>query len=97
MISMNACIHAPNINGNPLPAIALEVLLDHGLVFLRLYGSQTAKEKDTFKKFLLLKFEMNNWDDIEHISSVLKSFNAIYCFQSECPNANYGCPAFRPT
>ena len=97
MVEINVCIHAPNINGNPLSASAMEMLLDHGLKHMRMYGSQSSKEIDTLKKFAIFKFDMTNWDDIEHLDAALHEFEPVYCFREECPKGNYGCPAFRPS
>lgn len=99
VIRLNTCIHAPNLDGGvdiKLPGSDMDILRDHGLLDIRVYSDPNAQTKGNLKKYLLMRFDMANWDDIEHIDGVLHKFLAAYCTKPDCPTLNEACAAFRP-
>jgi len=100
VIRLNTCIHAPNLPGETgiaLPASDLDILKDAGMLDVRVYADPNAPTTGNLKKYLLIRFDMPEWENIEQIDGVLHDLLAAYCTKIECPTLNEACAAFRPT
>ncbi len=98
-IRLNTCIHALNIPGEEgiaLPASDIDILKDAGMLDMRVYSDPNAPTKGNLKKYLLIRFDMQDWEDLELIDGVLHDLLAAYCTKPTCPTLNEACAAFRP-
>lgn len=89
------CIHAPNLDVDPLDAIELKELADSGLVNVRFYGGEK-NTKETFLRYILFEFDITETDKIGDIHAITSKFKPAYCFNDVCPRTNHACPAWRP-
>ena len=85
-------IHQPKMCELPLTKTQIEAL--SGFVEMRVFGVD-AKKYGVDNSFILLKFEVATYGDIENIQSQLKDYFPVYCFSEICPNQHKGCPAWR--
>lgn len=86
-----ACIELPEVNGDPLTKEKLEAMT--GFKSMRFYGPLTP-HKQTESTFMLIEFDIDNYEDIGDIQAQLVEFNPVYCFNTTCIGATRGCPAF---
>ena len=99
VIRLNTCIHALNIPGDvdvALPASKIDILKDAGMLDMRVYSDPNNPTKGNIKKYLLIRFDLPNWEDMEQVDGVLHDLLAAYCTKPDCPTLNEACAAFRP-
>lgn len=99
VIRLNTCIHAPNIPGESditLPAVGIDILKEAGMVDMRVYSDPNAPTRGNLRKYLLIRFDMPDWETIEQIDGVLHDLKGTYCTKVDCPTLDEACAAFRP-
>ncbi len=96
-ILFRACIKATKIldvdetQNKGFSGTLLNNLEGEGMTSLRSYSAPSStKEND----FILLRFEIDKYDKIEDIHTILEDYKPVYCFNDICPRANIQCPAF---
>lgn len=92
MVLFRACIHLPKINGDPLTKEKIEAL--SGFVWMRTFGTNRHIQ-GIDEKYMLFKFEIDSFGDIEDIHNQLQDFEPTYCFRETCPWNTKICPAHR--